>query len=312
MSVKILITGGSGFIGTHLIDYLESFNQFDLIKVGRRITTEYESKGFQKISDISGDTNWECFLKDIKVVIHLAGLAHNTSTSTGYSHEHYFDCNYKGTLNLAKQAALNGAKRFIFLSSIGVNGPVTNGKAFNEDSEEVPQNFYAQSKLMAEKDLLDLSKKTGMEVVIIRPPLVYGANAPGNLAKLVRLINKVPLLPFGLIDNKRSFISILNLVDFISKCISHPKASNQVFLVSDKSPISVKDLTNKLAVSKGKKVYQLPVPRWAFKLAGKIFRKELMISQLIDDLEVDPIKAIDLLGWAPIETVESTMSNRNS
>jgi nucleoside-diphosphate-sugar epimerase len=217
----------------------------------------------------------------------------------------------KGTINLALQAVESGVKRFIFISSIGVLGNASS-KKFSETSPVMPHSSYAESKLQAELELINIASKTGLEVVIIRPVLVYGAGAPGNFGKLVSLVTKAPMLPFALCHNKRSFISVDNLVDFISVCIIHPKAKNEVFCISDGTDFSIREFTDGIAVGLNKGLIQLPIPVFLLKVLGKITQKSDQIEQLVGDLQIDSSKAKRLLGWNPPLSMAECLSKLTS
>ncbi|PKF63056.1 UDP-glucose 4-epimerase [Psychromonas sp. psych-6C06] len=299
--MKILITGASGFIGTAL---LNRYPDKKFRKVLRAMNGRNSLDTFH-INSVNDNTDWSGAFNDVDVVIHLAGLAHSNS----YTDSKYADVNTNGTIHLASEAERGGVKRFIFVSSIGVIGNKTIGnEVFSEDSIPAPQSSYAKSKYIAEQRLLDIASKSNMEVVVIRPVLVYGKNAPGNFRKLVNLVNKVPMLPFALCDNKRSFISVDNLADFISVCIEHPKAKNEIFCISDGVDVSIKEFTNGIAKGLEKPLIQLPVPSFVFSLLGKVSGKKEQIEQLTGDLQVDSSKARELLGWKPPFTMADTFS----
>lgn len=239
------------------------------------------------------------------MIIHLAAVAHNNSNDPDYINE----VNVNGTINLAQHAATIGVKRFVFISSIGVLGnSTTNLLPFDEHSNGAAHSQYSQSKLDAENTLLKIAEETELEVVIIRPVLVYGLSAPGNFGKLVNLVNNVPMLPFALCKNKRSFISVDNLVDFISICIDHPKAKNEIFCISDGHDVSIREFTDGIAKGLNKRLIQLPIPVFIFKLLGKMMGKSEPIEQLIGDLQVDSTKARELLDWLPPLTMAKTLS----
>jgi nucleoside-diphosphate-sugar epimerase len=300
--MKILITGSNGFIGSNLINKLKGSHT--VVGHGKTCGNTSSTADFF-IVDINSQSNWGECLSGINTIIHLAAVAHNNSKELEYINE----VNVNGTINLAQQAVKNGVKRFIFISSIGVLGnSTTNNVAFNEHSNASAHSEYAQSKLDAEHALLNISEKTELAVVIIRPVLVYGAGAPGNFGKLVNLVKKVPMLPFALCKNKRSFISVNNLVDFISVCITHPRAANEVFCISDGVDVSIREFTNGIATGLNKKLIQLPIPVFIFKLLGKCTGKSEPIEQLIGDLQVDSSKARKLLDWTPPVTMAETFS----
>lgn len=300
----VLLTGSSGFLGSVMLS--------KLLKINNKISTVTRSKKNVEpcinqivIDNISSSNNWESVLSDVDIIIHLAAVAHNNSNDQDYIYE----VNVKGTINLAEQAAKRGVKRFIFISSIGVLGnSTTNMLPFDEHSIATAHSQYTQSKLDAEIALLKIAEKTELEVVIIRPVLVYGAGAPGNFGKLLKLVEKTPFLPFALCRNKRSFISVDNLVDFISTCVVHPQAKNEIFCISDCVDVSIKEFTNGIAEGLNTKLIQLPIPVFIFRLLGKITGKVEAVEQLVGDLQVDSSKARKLLGWTPPVTMAETFS----
>jgi nucleoside-diphosphate-sugar epimerase len=298
--MKVLITGSGGFIGQSLTQELES--QYSIIRHGRKLNISAANENYFQLN-VSGSANWQEYLKNVDVIVHLAASAHNKSSGEDTINE----VNVNGALTLAKQAVAAGVKRFIFMSSVGVLGNKTT-TPFNEETSEAPHSDYAQSKLKAEKALLEFAKDTDLEVVIIRPVLVYGDAALGNFSKLKSLIHQFPFLPFGLIRNKRSFISIGNLVSFIRLCIEHPKAKNEIFCISDDEDVSIKEFTDAIATGLTKKIVQLPVPGWLMRCVGRLFGKEKMVEQLVGDLQVDISKAKNLLGWSPVETMQQAMN----
>jgi len=301
--MNVLITGADGFVGSHLIKSIS--NDHNAIAQVRNVIAPTSNRVSFFELNITGRSDWKAYLSDVNVVIHLASIAHNKSNDLNYIN----DVNVEGTVNLAKQAVDAGVKRFIFISSIAVVGNKTYfEQAFDESSVLAPDSQCAQTKVDAEKALLKIADETDLEVVIIRPVLIFGANAPGNFGKLVNLVKKMPILPFALCRNKRSFISVDNLVDFISICVEHPKAKNEIFCISDSDDISIKDFTNGIAVGLRKNLIQIPVPMFVFKLLGKITGKSEKFEQLVGDLQVDSSKARQLLGWTPSVSMVETFS----
>ncbi|WP_318484278.1 NAD-dependent epimerase/dehydratase family protein [Photobacterium leiognathi] len=296
--MNILLTGSSGFIGKFLL------KNKDIHRVVTRDKSKESQNSFY-VDSFCSETNWEGAFSNIDCIIHLAGIAHKKAVIEN----DYFKVNTQGTLKLANDAVKAGVKRFVFVSSIGVNGLSTeSGTQFSSLSEVEPHNVYAKSKLDAEIGLQKLAKETGLEIVIVRPTLVYGQDAPGNFGLLTKVVTKLPLLPFGLVNNKRSFIAVQNLVDLLLVCANHPKAAGNTFLASDGLPISTKDFTNALAKGLDKSIYQLPVPTSLIYLGAKLIAKQSMAEQLLGNLEVDSSNTFDLLGWTPPYSMEQAMS----
>jgi len=213
--------------------------------------------------------------------------------------------NVDGTLALAKKAALEGVKRFVFLSSIKVNGETTApGEPFKADDVPAPEDGYGVSKLEAERGLMQLARETGMEVVIIRPPLVYGPGVEGNFGSLIRLVGKGIPLPFGLIRNKRSLVGIDNLVDLVVRCLDHPAAANQVFLAGDGQDLSTAELVGALAMAMNKQPRLLPVPAGALHLGARLIGRRAVARRLLGSLQLDISKTCERLDWQPPYSVE--------
>lgn len=296
--MNILLTGSTGFVGRAISSKYDVYRH-----VVRRVNLCDNPSTFV-VDTISYDTEWfgEVF-NNIDSIIHLAGLAH----SSDFSYDDYNNVNNKGTLKLAMDAASAGVKRFVFVSSIGVNGVSTGSTPFSVDSKVNPHNDYARSKYEAELGLKKIAKETGLEVVIVRPTLVYGVNAPGNFGQLVKLVEKMPFLPFGLANNRRSFISVQNLADLLIVCAIHPDAAGHTFLASDCETVSIKTFTDAIAKGLGKRVVQLPIPVNLIRFSGKIMGKETVIEQLFSNLEVDSSNTKSILGWTPPLTMEQSM-----
>ncbi|MFL7040953.1 SDR family oxidoreductase [Vibrio lentus] len=300
--MTILVTGASGFVGTKL---LEHFPYDEVIGLGREKPLNLASHQFIE-AEIGGVTDYSTALSDVSVVIHLAARVHVMGDSVENPLDAYREINTLGTMNLARQAVNAGVKRFVFISSIKVNGESsTSGYPFTYADKRKPEDFYGQSKSEAEEQLLALAEETGLEVVIIRPTLVYGTGVKANFASLMNLVSKGFPLPFGLINsNKRSLVSVTNLVDLIVTCIEHPKAKNQVFLVSDDHDVSTSEMVKQMSVACGKKNFQLPVPAWCYKFAGKLLKKEDVVDRLIGSLQVDISHTKETLDWTPPQSLQ--------
>jgi len=303
MNDHILLTGSTGFLGSVINNNLGAlaYKVRPIVRSAINITNQ----NVQAIGEIDGSTNFTSALIDVHVVIHCAARAHIMNEEVANSLAEYQRVNVDGTLNLARQAAGSGVKRFIYISSIKVNGESTSGGApFTEKDTAKPLDPYGVSKYEAEEGLKRIADETQMEVVIIRPPLVYGAGVKANFLNLLKLSNTSLPLPFGLVNNKRSMVYVNNLVDFIVKCIDHPAAANQIFLISDNHDLSLSSLLELIRTSMNKPARLIPVPVFLFKLAGMIFRKQDVVDRLVGDLQVDSSKAMSLLDWKPPYTVE--------
>jgi nucleoside-diphosphate-sugar epimerase len=297
--IKILLTGATGFVGK----YLESSNSGQFRCVIRKEADNFFSDYFI-IDSLNKLSNWTGAFTDIHTIVHLAGLAHSKS----FTEQDYQSINVEGTLHLALEAAKAGVKRFVFVSSIGVNGTSTAKIPFLNSNKNKPHNAYAQSKLDAEIGLKKIAAETGIELVIVRPTLVYGPNAPGNFGALVRLVSKLPCLPFGLINNKRDFISVQNLASLLITCAKHPNAAGHTFLASDSETVSIQEFTNAIAEGLGKKVIQLPFPICLMRLGGSLLGKSAMVEQLVGNLQVDSKNLKKILNWTPPYTMKESMA----
>lgn len=309
---KILITGANGFVGSHLVDYLLGKN-YQIVATVRKLdpSLDLESKNIHWVEtgEISPQTDWANILKGIEVIVHLAQRAHVMNENAANPEEIFKRINVDSLQQLATQATKAGVKKFIFLSSIKVNGEFTREKPFNENDIPNPTDFYGISKLDAEKLLLDLAEKLSMRVVIIRPPLVYGKGVPGNFKSLVRLLKKGIFIPFGSIYNKRSLVGVTNLCDFVESCILNPKADNETFLISDDQDISTTVLVNTINQIIGLKSKIIPFPVIILKLALRFIGKSSLSTRLFGSLQVDISKAKGLLGWRAPYPLEYDIKN---
>ncbi len=300
---RVLITGATGFVGSQLCE-TASQNGWSVQRVLRRSGV----LDGVVVGDIEPDTDWLQALVDIDVVVHLAARVHIMNDDSSDPLAEFRKVNTDGTLNLARQAAESGVKRFIYLSSIKVNGEITEtGQSFVPDDTFVPDDPYGLSKYEAEQGLLALAKETNMEVVIIRPPLVYGPGVKANFHSMMRWIYKGVPLPFGAVYNQRSLVALDNLVSFIIHCIDHPKAANGVFLISDGEDVSTTELLQKVAKAFDKKAVLLPVPVSLMKFVARLLGKADVANRLFGSLQVDSSKARDLLGWKPVITMDGQL-----
>jgi nucleoside-diphosphate-sugar epimerase len=299
--VSILITGANGFVGTSLCQHLLDLG-FPVTGLTRHSPQRpHEQQG----PELDSTSDWTPWLKADQVVIHCAARVHVMHDTAQDPYQAFRAVNTDGTLTLARQAAAAGVKRFVFLSSIKVNGEETPaGQPFTEEVSSPPTDPYGLSKYEAELALIELAKLTGMEVVIIRPPLVYGEGVKGNFASMMSLLAKGYPLPFGSIHNARSLVSLGNLINFITVCISHPAAANQIFLVSDGVDLSTTELLTKLASVMGKSINLLPIPETIMRLGLAVIGKKAISQRLFSSLQVDITKAKHRLNWAPAISID--------
>tara|TARA_B100000029_G_scaffold515403_1_gene622241 strand:- start:57 stop:1001 length:945 start_codon:yes stop_codon:yes gene_type:complete len=299
----ILITGFNGFIGNALIGELCKKSKNNIRGTSRaENTTNKKNIDILSTGEINSKTNWNEALKDCTTVIHTAAMTHQMDSGLKeVTLKKYREINTKGTINLANQAARNGVERFIFLSSIKVNGESTPiNKPFRFDDIPKPADDYAKSKYEAEVGLKEISDKTGMEIVIIRSPLVYGPGVKANFAFLIKVISKGLPLPLSLVTrNKRSFVSLYNLIDLIITSINHPKAANETFLVSDGKDLSTSELIKIISKIMNKKSRLFPIPIFFLKLFATVLGKTKVVNRLVESLQVDITHTYDILGWKP-------------
>jgi len=281
-SGKVLVTGASGFVGTALCEQLEA-NEMAFLKGRRGIDLGPEM----------------C----IDVVVHLASRVHVMKETLGDSLSAYREVNTLGTLNLARQAVAAGIRRFVFVSTVKVNGE-GGPTAYSEYDTPQPADPYAISKWEAEQGLRDIAAGTSMEVVIVRPPLVYGPGVRANFLSMMGWLNKGVPLPLGAIHNKRSLVALGNLVDFLITCIDHPAAANETFFVSDGEDLSTTELLLRMAAALGRPARLIAAPAWMLKLGAALLGKRDFSQRLCGSLQVDISKAKDLLGWSPPMSVD--------
>jgi nucleoside-diphosphate-sugar epimerase len=303
----ILVTGSAGYIGKSTCRYLRGCGKEVLS--GVRSMCNNEDVGKNKVEINLNDLS-EVSLVGVDIVVHLAGLAHSRS----HAHEDFMDVNYSGTVRLAEEAMRSGVKRFIFISSIGVNGTSSSGP-ISEGTSPQYNNSYAESKFFAEKSLFQMCQdpNSTMDVVVIRPPLVYGVDAPGNVAKLKNAVSLNIPLPFGNVRNKRHFCSIANLMDFISLCCdlsASKRASNNLFLIADDDALSTPDLVTLIGKINGKSAKLFPVPVFILRFFFRLISKGALEDSLIENFEVSNNKALKVLGWRPIYSPARDLSER--
>ena len=297
---KILITGATGFIATPLIRTLREKGHI-LSGTTRKTGVFSGTNGIplHKVPEISENTDWSNIISGAEVVIHLAARVHIMKDQSRNPMEAFRCVNTLGTQALALQAANAGIKRFIFLSSAKVAGEISPPGGFKESGPISPNDPYSISKYEAEQELLKIAQRSSMEVVIIRPPLVYGPNVKGNFLSLLKLAKRNYPLPLNSINNKRSLIFVDNLTDAITKAVDHPKAANKIFFLSDEENLSTTELINKISRAFGTKAKIFNIPQKYLVLLGKITGNTEIIKRLTQTLTVDSTRIKSDLNWSP-------------
>lgn len=306
--MKILVTGANGFVGSKLVNKFVT-EERQIVGAFRELPIFYnENCGFEYVlvGNIDPNTDWKHALCGVQTVIHVAARVHVMNETEKDPITAFRHVNVAGTLNLARQAAVAGVHRFIFLSSIKVNGESTDiGQPFTADDEPAPLDPYGISKMEAEQGLRKLSFQTGMEVTIIRPSLVYGPGVKANFASMIRWLRQGVPLPLGSITkNRRSFVYVENLIDLISICVDHPNAANHTFLISDDEDVSTTTLLRRMARALRCPARLVWISPTLIKLSAKLIGKPKIADRLCGSLQVDISKTKELLGWKPKFTLE--------
>jgi nucleoside-diphosphate-sugar epimerase len=307
--MKVLVTGANGFVGQAVLLRLNGMSGMTVIGSVRCSERFVDvSVPLATVGEMSAQTDWSTALAGAQAIVHTA--AHGCH-ARGDRHDSLTELrrvNVAGTLNLARQAAAMEVRRFIFISSIKVNGEHTlPGQPYTADDVPAPTDSYGISKHEAEQGLRQLAKETGLEVVIIRPVLVYGPGVEGNFRAMMRWLNLGIPLPLGSIHNQRSLVALDNLVDLIATCLYHPAGANQTFLVSDGEDFSTTALLRRTAASLGRSSRLIPVPVPVLRMAARLLGREDLAQRLCDSLQVDISKTRAVFGWAPSVSADTAL-----
>jgi nucleoside-diphosphate-sugar epimerase len=295
---SVLVTGANGFVGRVVCRQLIQAG-YTVRGAGRALDPTQVAENLFAVGDIGPDTDWTQALSGIDIVIHLAARAHLLKDTAAAPLSEFRRVNTAGTERLARMAAQTKVRRFVYVSSIGVNGDLTSEQPYSESDAPHPHNPYAISKWEAEQSLHQIAQNAGIEVAIVRPPLVYGPEVPANFRRLLGLVYRGIPLPLAGVHNRRSFVNVENLANFLGCCAEHPSAKNETFLISDGQDLSTADLFRQLAAAMGRPARLFPFLQEPLRLAVRVLGKEKMFNQLFGSLAVDSSKAKNLLSWTP-------------
>jgi len=306
---KILITGATGFVGKSLCNFLKSSGYMVCPTARVKPHNNSEFKHFVT-GNITEFNDWSKILTDIDTVIHLAARAHILNDQSNKSLDDYRKVNTLPTIKLGRDAIKSGVRRFIFVSSAGVNGGETFGVPYRSSDEAAPHSPYTISKYEAELELKSLFHGTNTELVIVRPPLIYDINAPGNFALIMRLVKNSLPIPLGRITNKRSFIALENFIRFLEVCIMHPKAANMTLLVSDGVDLSTSEFIKLIGILINKKPFLFWLSPKVMRFLIEMFGRKKMAQSLYGDLQIHTKDTFELLDWTPIFNPLTVLSSK--
>lgn len=304
---RVLVTGATGFVGRAFIRTLLHGAEFEVIATARDVASASDLPGGVvpvAVGEISGETDWTRALPDVRTIVHLAARVHVMKEQAANPLDEFRRVNVEGTMQLARQAVAAGVRRFVYVSSVKVNGETG---TFSETDLPAPLDAYGVSKHEAEVALRDLASSSGLQVVVVRPPLVYGAGVKANFRALVNLVARGIPLPFGSIRNRRSFVAVDNLASFLRACVTHENAGNQTFFVSDGHDLSTTELLQHMARAMNRSVRLIPVPASLLSVGLSLVGRRAMAERLLGTLCVDISKARKSLEWVPPLSVDDAL-----
>jgi nucleoside-diphosphate-sugar epimerase len=305
----VLVTGATGFVGRALCKAEREQADFSLRAAVRGTTGLIENADPAVVGDIGAATDWTAALQGVQIVVHLAARVHVMNDTANDPLQEFRKVNTEGSLQLARQAAQAGVRRFVFVSSVKVNGESTApGQSFGPHDVPAPRDAYGVSKREAEDGLRQIAASSGMELVIVRPPLVYGPGVAANFQRLMKLVERGAPLPFGRVDNRRSLVALDNLVDLLMRCMRHPAAPGHTFMVSDGCDLSTGELVRMMARAMNRRPVLLPVPAWLLSCSAALLGKSETAARVLGSLQVDISETRRLLEWTPIIQPQAAMA----
>ncbi|WP_081616998.1 SDR family oxidoreductase [Thioalkalivibrio sp. ALJ2] len=305
MTQRVLVTGATGFVGGAVVQRLAAEGRLVPVAGCRRSVSAPEGAELAVTSSLGPEADWSGVLQGVEAVVHAAARVHVMEDDAADPLAEYRRANVEGTLALARQAAQAGVRRFVFVSSIKVNGEQTApGSAFSAADAPAPVDPYGVSKAEAEAGLFALGRETGMEIVVVRPPLVYGPGVGGNFARMMQWMARGVPLPLGAVDNRRSLVGLDNLVDLLVTCLEHPAAANRVFLAGDGEDLSTTGLLRRVAAAMDRRARLVPFPPALLRASARAVGRGEMARRLLDSLQVDISHTRETLGWEPPVSVD--------